>query len=76
MSAVLQDTPPNVALPAQSGIELLDFYRTLLPASGLYALFSVPRKKHIWTDSLEVLVKATERVSGEADWYYAVAFVH
>lgn len=53
-------------------MELLDFYRALLPASGLYALFSVPRKKHIWIDSLELLVKATARTSSEADWYYAV----
>ena len=53
-------------------MELLDFYRALLPASGLYALFSVPLKRHIFVDSLDLLVALTNRVVGEADWYYAV----
>jgi hypothetical protein len=52
-------------------MELVDFYRALLPASGRYALFSVPRKRHIWASSIEELVQYTERTHREADWYYA-----
>lgn len=75
MSAIVESRPaPDAAPPAQGrgGLTLTEFYRALLPASGMYALFSVPRERHIWVDNLELLVKATERVSSEADWYFAV----
>lgn len=52
-------------------MELVEFYRTLLPASGRYALFSVPRKRHLWFDTIEELVGMTVKVNREADWYYA-----
>jgi hypothetical protein len=54
-------------------MELLDFYRALLPGKGQYALFSVPRKVHVWADSLEKLVALTEKTSQEHSWYYATA---
>lgn len=54
-------------------MELLEFYRALLPGSGRYALFSVPRKTHLWADSLEQLVALTNKVNKEHSWYYATA---
>lgn len=54
-------------------MELIDFYRALLPASGHYALFNAPRKTHVWADSIDELVKLTENRSDEASWYFATA---
>lgn len=54
-------------------MELIEFYRAVLPEKGLFALFSVPRKKHVWTPSVGKLVELSNRVSAEANWYYATA---
>jgi hypothetical protein len=52
---------------------LLDFYRALLPEGGDFALFSVPRKKHLWCGSFDKLIELTERVNVEHSWYFALA---
>jgi hypothetical protein len=60
------------AAPA-AGMDLSEFYRATLPDNGPYALFSVPRKKHIWKRDQGELVKATNDVANEAGWYFATA---
>jgi len=52
---------------------LLDFYRALLPEGGEFALFSVPRRQHVWCSDLDKLVALTERVNREHSWYFALA---
>ena len=54
-------------------MELIDFYRALLPESGRFALFYTPRKQHLWADGLEELVAKTERVERHHSWYFATA---
>lgn len=53
-------------------MDLVQFYRAVLPETGYYALFSAPRKRHVWADSLEQLVQRTEAVNCEPDWYVAI----
>ena len=54
-------------------MELQDFYSALLPANGLYALFSVPHKRHVWASSIDELVLKTNERREEPDWYFATA---
>lgn len=76
MSTAVQDTNTDGRFGsiarAGVGVTLAEFYGAVLPASGLYTLFSVPRRKHVWVDRFDLLVCATERVADEADWYFAV----
>jgi hypothetical protein len=54
-------------------MELIDFYRALLPESGRFALFHTPTQRHLWVDSIEDLVAKTERVEKHHSWYFALA---
>ena len=49
------------------------FYRAVLPGAGHYALFLGPNKQHVWADSIEALVKATEDRIDTPDLYFATA---
>lgn len=52
-------------------MELIDFYRRVLPDRGTYCLVA-PRMMHHWYDTLEEMIAATEkRVANEPNWYYA-----
>ena len=54
-------------------MNLIEFYRALLPGAGNYALFSVPRKRHLWCGNLDKLVELTTKVNAEHSWYFATA---
>ena len=54
-------------------MELIDFYKSLLPATGHYALFHATRKSHVWAESLEDLVAKTQARADQHSWYYATA---
>lgn len=54
-------------------MELVDFYRALLPAHGSYCLWYKGNKKHEWADSLEELAELTLGRADQRDWYYATA---
>lgn len=49
------------------------FYRAVLPAQGVYALFDGPRKRHIWCASLDELTRETVARGDEPDLYFATA---
>lgn len=53
-------------------MDLRSFYAALLPASGAYALFSVPENRHVWADSLDDLVARTVQRQDQHSWYFAV----
>ena len=52
-------------------MELIDFYKTLLPASGCYVLFQ--NKSHSFFDSLDALTKATLARIDTQGLYFATA---
>lgn len=54
-------------------MELVDFYRALLPAHGSYCLWQKSSKRHFWAKNIDVLVAATQRVANSPDWYFGVA---
>lgn len=55
-------------------MQLIDFYRAVLPPTGSYAIFNPSPKPgaHRWFDTLEDLVKGTEVRADVVDWYFAV----
>lgn len=54
-------------------MELIDFFKTLLPASGAYALFHTGRRVHVWAGSLDDLVDKAKARESQDSWYYATA---
>jgi hypothetical protein len=54
-------------------MQLIDFYKAVLPPTGPYALFNPePRPgRHIWADTLDELVTKTIERSKTIDWYFA-----
>lgn len=74
MSAVTHNDALNADPSARVDVRvtLADMYELLLPVTGWYCLFSVPRKEHWWTTSKEKLVYKTQCTNHEADWYFAV----
>jgi hypothetical protein len=54
-------------------MELVEFYRALLPAFGSYALWYKGNKQHVWADSLDDLVAKTSQRLNQPDWYFATA---
>ena len=55
-------------------MELIDFFRAMLPDAGHYCMFSVPRRRHVWVSNLDDLVTLANKVSeSEAGWYFGTA---
>lgn len=52
---------------------LEQFYRDILPDGGYSVLFRLKTKQHVWADSIEELVRETERLIDEPDLYFGTA---
>lgn len=54
-------------------MELLDFYRAVLPGQGHFCLWWKGNKQHVWADTHEELADFTEHHADEPDWYFGTA---
>ena len=54
-------------------MKLKDFYAALLPPQGTFALFNTNTKQHVFFESQEELVNATESRSHQANWFFCTA---
>ena len=64
----------GVQTDAKSGGHmLLDFYKAVLPEYGNYCLFILPERRHVWTDSLDKLATASEKLVPRKGVYFATS---
>lgn len=54
-------------------MNLLDFYKLVLPPVGTYAIFRTSVRSHYWAESLEQLVEITQEHDHHSDVYFATA---
>jgi hypothetical protein len=55
---------------------LAAFYGAVLPATGPYALFLAPTKRHVWCDSLAELTQETQNRINSQGVYFATSSFH